>query len=90
MGKNGYSLQLSGLEPGINDKAEERAIVMHGAPYVSESLIHTQGYIGRSWGCPAVAASLAKPIIDRIKNGSCLFIYAENPQYYSKTHLLKS
>jgi hypothetical protein len=90
MGKNGYSLQLKGLETGINDKAEDRAIVMHGAPYVSESLIRSQGFIGRSWGCPAVAQELAKPIIDKIKNGSCLFIYAENPQYYSHTRILRS
>lgn len=90
MGKNGYSLQLKGLETGINDNAEDRAIVMHGANYVSESLIRTQGFIGRSWGCPAVAQELAKPIIDKIKNGSCLFIYAENPQYYAHSRILRS
>jgi len=90
IGKNGYSLRLEGLEPGINDKAEERAIVMHGAPYVSESWIRTQGYIGRSWGCPAVPEALARPIIDKIKQGSCLFIYAENAQYQSNSALIKS
>ncbi|HMC99906.1 MAG TPA: murein L,D-transpeptidase catalytic domain family protein, partial [Ferruginibacter sp.] len=74
-GKNGYSLHLQGLEAGINDKAYDRAIVMHGADYVSENFIQARGYIGRSWGCPAVPESMSKPIIDRIKGGTCLFIY---------------
>ena len=54
IGKNGFSMHLNGMEKGINDNANERAIVMHGAPYVSEDFIHNQGFIGRSWGCPAV------------------------------------
>ena len=90
IGKNGYSLQLKGLEKGINDKADSRAIVIHGAPYVSEGLIRSQGYIGRSWGCPAIPERLTKPIIDKIKNGSCLFIYAQDKNYLNKTSLLKS
>ncbi len=89
-GKNGYSMQLVGLEKGINDKADKRAIVMHGAPYVSDIYIRSQGYIGRSWGCPAVPEKLNKPIIDKIKNGSCLFIYAQNKNYLSKSKILNS
>jgi hypothetical protein len=61
---------------------------MHGAPYVNEQLIRSQGYIGRSWGCPAVPANLCKPIIDKIKNGSCLFIFAENNSYLKKSAYL--
>ena len=53
VGSNGYSLRLDGLEPGFNAHARERAIVMHGAPYVNAQLASTQGRIGRSWGCPA-------------------------------------
>lgn len=89
-GKNGFSMHLNGIEKGINDKAEDRAIVMHGAPYVNESLIRSQGYIGRSWGCPAVPESLNKPIIEKIKNGSCLFIYGNNKNYLNKSKILNS
>lgn len=89
-GKNGYSLHLNGLEKGINDKADERAIVMHGAPYVSEHFIRSQGYIGRSWGCPAVPEKFSKPIIEKIKNGSCLFIYSKNKQYLRHSRILNS
>ncbi len=89
-GKNGYSMHLEGMELGINDKAEERAIVMHGAPYVNENIIHDRGYIGRSWGCPAVPEKLNKPIIDKIKNGSCLFIFSENNKYLHSSKIINS
>ena len=89
-GKNGYSMHLKGMENGINDKAEERAIVMHGAPYINENIIHDRGYIGRSWGCPAVPQKLNKPIIDKIKNGSCLFIFSENRRYLHSSKILNS
>ncbi len=81
LGKHGYSLRLDGLEKGINDKARERAIVMHGANYVSSSFIETHGRLGRSWGCPAVPEELSKPIIDYIKEGYALFIYDRDPMY---------
>ncbi|HNP54731.1 MAG TPA: murein L,D-transpeptidase catalytic domain family protein [Ferruginibacter sp.] len=87
-GKHGYSLNLEGLERGINDKAADRAIVVHGADYVSEDAIREQGFLGRSWGCPALPAKLTRPIIDKIKNGSCLFIYARQKQYSKKSRLL--
>ncbi|HMK26532.1 MAG TPA: murein L,D-transpeptidase catalytic domain family protein [Chitinophagaceae bacterium] len=85
-GKNGYSLKLDGLEHGINDKAYERGIVIHGAEYVSQDMANTQGWIGRSWGCPAVPAQLNRPIINTIKNGTCLFIY--HPSYVDKSPIL--
>jgi hypothetical protein len=90
IGKNGYSMRLIGLENGINDKADERAIVMHGAPYVSENFVKAQGYLGRSWGCPAVPEQYTRPIIDKIKNGSCLFIYSEKDNYISHSRILNS
>ncbi len=73
-GKHGYSLRLVGLEK-INNNALNRAIVLHGAKYVSQETINAMGYIGRSHGCPAVPVELSKPIIDKIKDGSCFFIY---------------
>lgn len=89
-GKHGYSLKLDGLEPGINDKAQERAIVIHGADYVSENFIRSHGYLGRSWGCPAVPESIKGPIINTIKGGSLLFIYSENQAYQRRSKLLKA
>jgi len=74
-GQNGYSLRLNGLEAGINDRARERAIVMHGARYVSNETIHQQGRLGRSWGCPALRAPIAHEIIDRVKGGGLIFVY---------------
>lgn len=88
IGHNGYSMQLQGLENGINDNANRRAIVMHGAVYVSENFIHTRGYLGRSWGCPAVPEKLNKPIIDKIKNGTCLFIYSPDKNYLNRSGIL--
>ncbi len=89
-GKNGYSMKLEGQESGINDKAEARSIVMHGASYVSADFINSNGYLGRSWGCPAVSQALNKPIINTIKGGSLLFIYSENASYKRKSALLNS
>jgi hypothetical protein len=88
IGGNGYSLKLQGIESGFNDNANKRAIVLHGAPYVDERLVKTQGYIGRSWGCPAVPPALHRAIIDKIKNGTCLFIYSPNTQYLSNSKVL--
>lgn len=85
-GKNGYSLKLEGLEQGINDNAYERGIVVHGARYVSDDFVNAQGYIGRSQGCPAVPAQLAQPVINRIKDGTCMFIY--HPSYVRKSIII--
>ena len=87
-GSNGYSLKLAGIENGINDKALQRAIVMHGADYVNESFIASRGYIGRSQGCPAVPVKEAKSIINTIKNGACLYIYSPAPNYLSRSAML--
>ena len=76
-GGNGYSLKLRGLESGVNDLAESRYIVMHGAWYVSAEHARAHGRIGRSWGCPALAKESAGPVIDAIKDGSFLFVYGK-------------
>jgi hypothetical protein len=87
-GSNGYSLKLDGVENGINDKAMKRAIVIHGADYVSESYISSQGYIGRSQGCPAVPLKEARSIINTIRDGACLYIYAPDQHYFSRSAML--
>jgi len=76
-GGNGYSLRLRGLDPGVNDQAEERNIVMHGAWYVSAEHVREHGRLGRSWGCPALAQEEARPVIDTVKGGSFVFAYAD-------------
>lgn len=88
-GSNGYSLRLQGVEKGINDGAMRRGIVIHGADYVCEGLIESQGYIGRSWGCPAVAPEVSQPLIDLLKEGSCLFIYHPTTAYTTRSAMLK-
>jgi hypothetical protein len=85
VGKNGYSLRMDGLDPGINDRARERAIVVHGAPYVSESMAKSQGRLGRSWGCPAVRGVIARPLIDRISRGGLLFAYYPDPAFLAES-----
>lgn len=80
-GKNGYSLVLDGLEKGINDMAKQRSIVIHGASYSNPSVIQTSGRLGRSLGCPALPEKESKEIINLIKGGSLLYIYADNPDY---------
>lgn len=88
-GSNGYSLKLQGVEKGINDYAYRRAIVLHGADYVSEEWIASQGYIGRSKGCPAVPLEVCQPMIDQIKEGTCLFIYHPTSTYRNRSPLLR-
>ncbi len=84
VGKNGYSLRLDGLDRGINDRARDRAIVMHGAPYVSQEFVKANGRLGRSWGCPAISDEVAKQLIDRVKGGGLVFAY------YPDSGLLKA
>ena len=81
---------LEGIEKGINDQAKDRAIVIHGADYVSNQLIKQQGYIGRSLGCPAVPNNQVAQIINTIKGASCLFVYAPTNQYLNQSLLVKN
>jgi hypothetical protein len=75
VGKNGYSLRLDGLDPGVNDRARERDIVIHGAAYVDAGVVRAMGYLGRSWGCPAVRPAITRSLIDTVKGGGLLFSY---------------
>ena len=88
-GKNGYSLVLDGLERGINDKAKERAIVMHGATYADPSTIRSCGRLGRSLGCPALPLAVSKKIIDTIKGGTLLYIHGNDKTYASRSTFIK-
>jgi hypothetical protein len=74
-GKNGYSLRLRGMEPGVNDRAEARAIVVHGASYVGEAVAQGLGRLGRSYGCPAVRPAIARTLIDEVKNRTLLYVW---------------
>ena len=87
-GKHGESLRLLGEEKGINDKALQRGIVMHSATYVDEDIIASQGFIGRSQGCPALPRNISKDIINKIKEGSCLFIYSPDKFYVTHSKMI--
>jgi hypothetical protein len=88
VGKNGYSLRLDGLDRGFNDRARDRAIVMHGAPYVSERFAETQGRLGRSWGCPALREGVAREVIDRVKGGGLIFAYYPDQDWLNGSRYL--
>jgi hypothetical protein len=88
VGKNGYSLRLDGLEPGFNDRARERAIVIHGAPYVSAATAKALGFLGRSQGCPAVRPEIAHALIDTVKGGGLLFAYYPDPAWLKTSQYL--
>jgi hypothetical protein len=90
VGKNGYSLRLKGLEQGVNDHAYRRAIVIHGANYANPDNIRTYGQIGRSWGCPAVDANLAKPLINTIKENSLVVAYYPDRKWLANSRFLNA
>lgn len=87
-GRFGYSLRLSGLEPGINDKARKRAIVVHGFSGVSRAVAARYGTIARSWGCPALPKDVAPQIIDHIAGGSAIFAYYPDAEWLRESHYL--
>ena len=87
-GKHGYSLRLDGLEPGFNDQARQRAIVIHGADYVDPSWIDSYGRIGRSLGCPAVREEISDQVVDSLKGGQLVFKYYPDEEWLSRSGLL--
>lgn len=87
-GSNGYSLKLDGLDKGLNDNARKRDIVIHGASYVSENSIAEMNRIGRSWGCPALSPTISEDVIEKLKGGNLLFVYANN--YEKDSTILRS
>lgn len=87
-GRHGESLKLIGLEAGVNDRAEERKLVIHGAAYVNPNVVARFGQLGRSWGCPAVDRAVHRRIIDRIKGGTAVFAYYPDPQWLRRSEFL--
>ncbi|MBA0884527.1 murein L,D-transpeptidase catalytic domain family protein [Flavobacterium undicola] len=87
-GKHGKSLKLDGLEKGINDNARDRAVVVHGADYVSSSFIQNNKRLGRSLGCPAIPIEITNELISTIKGKSCLFIYYPSDSYKRSSKLI--
>ena len=82
-GKHGLSMKLEGMDKGYNTNARDRAVVIHGAEYVSQSFINQHGRLGRSHGCPALPVELTKTIIDTIKGQTCLYINGPAANYTS-------
>lgn len=88
-GKRGPSLRLEGLEDNFNSNALERAIVLHGSNYISDSRAK-KGKVGRSEGCPAIPMPLAEEVIDLVKGGSVIFIYYPSETYLQQSPVLNS
>ena len=87
-GENGYSLRMDGLEPGVNDRARERLLVIHGADYVDPQQATRQGRLGRSWGCPALRRAVAHEVIDSLKDGQMVFAYYPDRRWLDGSRFL--
>ena len=87
-GQHGYSLRMDGLEPGINDRARERAIVIHPADYVNPAWIKRHGRIGRSHGCPAVRPEVARMVVDSLKGGQFMFSWYPDQKWVQSSAYL--
>ena len=88
MGQHGYSLNLAGLEPGINDRAEARRVVVHGANYVAPEFVARHGRLGRSWGCPALDPRVSRNVIDEIKDGGAVFAFYPDRNWLDRSSYL--
>ena len=87
-GEHGLALKIKGVDPGFNDNAWRRNIVIHGALYIDDAWLHHSAYMGRSWGCPALPQKESNTIINTIKNGTCLFIYHPAKNYLLRSKIL--
>ncbi len=87
-GENGLSLRIDGMDRGFNTMARERSIVIHGASYVSERILHKYGVMGTTFGCPAIPEEMTTQIIPVLKNGSCFFIFYPSDRYLSQSTVL--
>ncbi|HUB61456.1 MAG TPA: murein L,D-transpeptidase catalytic domain family protein [Puia sp.] len=89
-GFNGLSLRIHGMDKGFNDNAARRAIVIHGATYVSERILHKYGVMGTTFGCPAIPDEMSTQIIPVVKGGTCFFIYYPSKKYLAQSPVLNS
>jgi hypothetical protein len=89
LGGHGLSLRLEGLEPGFNDLAMERKIVMHGADYVDRGVASHLGRLGRSWGCPALPRPVSRRVIEEIKGGSAVFAYYPDRRWLGQSSFIR-
>ena len=89
-GVNGVSLRIDGVDQGFNDNARRRAIVIHGANYVSRRVLNKYGVMGTTFGCPAIPENMTTQIIPVVKNGSCFFIYYPSKKYLAQSKVLNS
>jgi hypothetical protein len=89
-GEHGLSLKINGMEPGFNNNALKRAVVVHGADYIGENWLNSSDYMGRSYGCPAIPAKDRDQVINTIKNGTCLFIYHPSATYLKGSKILNA
>lgn len=87
-GTHGYSLRMDGLEPGFNDRARDRALVIHAADYVDPEWIPRQGRIGRSQGCPAVRPEIARKVVDSLKDGQFMFSWYPDEEWLQNSAFL--
>jgi hypothetical protein len=88
VGRHGYSLNLAGLEPGINDRALQRRVVVHGADYVAPEFVARHGRLGRSWGCPALDRRVSRSVIDEIKDGGAVFAFYPDRNWLDRSSYL--
>lgn len=84
VGIRGLSLRLKGLEPGFNDRALARGIVLHGTPGVSAARA-ARKQVGRTEGCPAVPMTAIRELISHLKDGALVFAW-----YPDRTYLTRS
>jgi hypothetical protein len=89
-GINGLSLRINGVDKGFNDNARARAIVIHGAGYVSQRILNKYGVMGTTFGCPAIPTEMTNQIIPVVKNGTCWFIYYPSKKYLKQSTVLNS
>lgn len=87
-GKYGKSLRLDGLEPGFNDAARDRAIVVHEAWYAEPSMIAKTGRLGRSQGCPAVRPEAMPRVRAALADGGMLFAHASDEAWLERSRFL--
>ncbi len=88
-GSHGTSLRLKGLEPGVNDAARARAVVLHPASYVSAAYAKAHARLGRSWGCVALGAEVCQRVIDTLQAGTLLWAYYPDDRWLRSSRYLR-